>query len=102
MAGISSVTSCTSEEGGGVSGRVENSSGAPVGSKNDALAFERCRRFRGTSSVIGLSGWHGEAHRELRVDTIGERVCPGLSDSDGDGDGGVDTERSRLDNPSRR
>lgn len=101
MTGISSVASGTSEEGGGVSGRVENSSGAPAGSKKDALAFERCRRFRGTSSVIGLSGWQGEAHREVMVDTTGESVRPGLSGSDGDGDGGVDTERSRLDKPRR-
>lgn len=85
-----SFSSDRSEAIGGVSGRVDNSAGA--GSENDALAFERWRRLRGTSNAIGLSGWHGDAHREWMVVASGDCVRDGLSDSHGDGVGGADGE----------
>jgi hypothetical protein len=91
-----------SQEIGGVNGRVAKSAGAPAGSKKDALALDRCRRFRGTSSAIGLRGWHGDAHRELSAVTSGQSVRAGLCDSDGDGDGGADELKSKLDIARRR
>jgi hypothetical protein len=81
---------------------VTKFAGAPAGSKKDALALDRFRRWRGASTTIGLRGGHGDAQRESSAVTNGDSVRDGLSDSDGDGEGGADEYKSRLDTARRR